>query len=539
MKKAILYIMACGLAPLMSAESVTIVHSQSGALASELSDCGVSAANITELTVTGDAVMTADDFAAIRSALAKSLKVLDLSGAAFEKNILPGTGVKTAGVLNNMAITECRLPETLTALSEGAFVKCASLQKVNIPEGVKIIPQYCFNKCAKLSDVILPEGLVRIDIYSFEGCTSLKITELPSTVITVSERAFNNSKVALTHLPEGFTAFAKYSFTNSDVTFTELPAAVTTLPEGVFLGTKVNFRTLPPQIKSVGARVFESVRTLTYFEITDVAGLSTTIPKAFFHIANDDVERTFVCRSATPPAATVSTTDNNGSFGKVAEFKNTTFMVPYTALEAYAAVEPYSTMNLQPISVAVNAPLIEYPANVMPEHINVSYVVGDIAHTDFSRNVIEGDGKLVVSFAGEAANNLYVDAVFCKPAVSALSDGDENVPDEWTQLYKCADPANSLLKTVEVPVTVNAAMGAHRIVIGEKGDTTGLDEITGKENTFSVSGNVIEVSDENARLYDTVGRVVAAARGGQISIAGLAHGIYMLQTGNSVKKVQL
>lgn len=152
----------------------------------------------------------------------------------------------------------------------------------------------------------------------------------------------------------------------------------------------------------------------------------------------------------TPPAATVSTTDANGSFGKVAEFKNTTFRVPLGALDAYAEVEPYSTMNLLPISVKVTAPEVEMPYNVAPEHIKVAYVVGDIEHSDFDKEVCEGEGKLVVSFADEADDYLYVSEIHGKKAVATMAEGEDE-KDAMTLLYACEEPKDNLKTRLRFP----------------------------------------------------------------------------------------
>lgn len=536
MKKTFLLIAAAGFAINTMAESVTLTHSEAGALASELNSCGVEVKSITELTVAGDAEMTAEDFAAIRSLMSATLQKLDISQAVFKNNTLPTGDKATAGILNNMAITECVLPETLTALSDGAFVKCAKLKSINIPEGVQVIPQYCFNKCTALSEISLPENLLRIMGFAFEGCTKLPFTELPSQLLSVSEKAFSGTNVAFKSLPETLTGngIGQLCFANSKVAFSELPAGLTTLQNGVFLGTQVKFTTLPGNITKVGTRVFENVRTLTYFEIPDCAGLWEKIPDSFFYIANDDVERTFVCRSMTPPAAKVSIKDASGTFGKVAEFTNTTFKVPYSAMEVYSTTEPYSTMNLLPISVKVAAPIVEYPENVSPEHIRIAYVVGDSVHTNLEDEVCEGSGILVVSFSEDADANLYVSEIRNHAAVNALSD---EIPEPTgTVLYSCDKPEDNLKKTVEIPVTVDASMGTHHIVIAHNSVSTSISEMSVAPG-YHRTGDNIELPEPGAELYDIAGVCVRRASGNRMCLTELPAGVYVLKTGNVRVKI--
>ena len=134
----------------VSAESVTIEHNTAGGLEAELNaaiaanDNLTSMADITDLTIIGEAVMNATDFAAIRKNLRPSLVNLDLSGAVFTNNKLPGGDYDKEGILQTMNVVSVKLPETLTGLSGGVFFKCRKLETVNLPDGIRSINQYCF-----------------------------------------------------------------------------------------------------------------------------------------------------------------------------------------------------------------------------------------------------------------------------------------------------------------------------------------------------------------------------------------------------------
>ncbi len=506
MKKLFLTMFALGAAVAVQAETVTIQHATAGAMADELAACGTATNAITELIVQGEAEVTADDFTAIRT-LAKTLKKLDLSGAVFANNTLPATDKPTAGVLNNMtAMTECVLPETLTALSKGAFVKCSKLEKINIPDGVAVIPAYCFNKCFVLSDITLPAELYHIQEYVFEQCGQLPFTELPEKMRFIGEKAFVSSNVAFTEFPETVESLGKYCFQNSKVAFYNFPPRMTALSDGAFYGTQVTFSTIPDHITKIGPSVFEAVKTMTYFEIPDVAGLWSAIPTKLFYIVDDSAERTFVCRSMTPPAVTYS-------FSKAEDNPNTTFKVPYKALDAYKAAAPYSAMNLQPITVPV-AITVECPEGVDESHVAVALVVEDVEHTDFTQEVIEGEGKLTVGFADEAAENLYVKTISrsITADVNLLADGN------WETIYSCDKPEDALKQAVEVPLTVDGNMGEYHVEIAThgSGDTAIRD--------------IQAASSEAGELYDMAGRRVYDAN-------GLKHGVYLLRTHETVVKI--
>lgn len=509
----------------LQAETVTIHHETEGAFATELAACGTPYASITELIIEGEAFMNKADMMEIKTRLANYLVKLDLSGASFENNTIPnGTAVHT-GVFRQMSkLKECVLPETLEHLGQGTFAVCAALEKINIPEGVQVIDQYLFTKCPKLHDITLPEGLVRIYGYAFQGCTSLPFTELPAGLLSISERAFQDSNVAFESLPETITDLGALCFASTNVSFSTLPAGLTAIADGAFYET----------------------HNINYFEIPDCANLWSKMPTRLFYAAKDAVERTFVCRSMTPPAATEASA--NGTFSNVADMPNTTVKVPYKAMDLYKETLPWSGMNVEAVTVPVMLTLEHAHSETVEDgHVNVSFVVEDVEHPHMAEEVIEGDGKLVISFSNDAHDALYVKEVRRKAAeVNLMADegeegdgeNDEEVEPapEWENIYTCADPANSMKQTVEIPVSVNADMGAHHVVIAAYTPTSIID-VNASVVDFKRVGNTIELTVAGAELFDTAGRRVAATAGTELSLAGLTNGIYILKVQEKTVKI--
>lgn len=521
MKKFFISCFAAAAASLtLQAETVTIHHETEGGFAAELANCGTAYASITELIIEGEAYMNKADMMEIKSRLQNYLVKLDLSGASFEKNAIPSNTPAYNGVLRQMnKLKECVLPENLEFIGQGTFAVCAALEKINIPEGVERIEQYAFNKCTKLHDIALPEGLLVIEGYVFEGCTSLPFTELPANLRTISENAFKDSNVAFTSLPESMEGLGKVCFAS----------------------TQLSLKTLPPKLKNLADGVFYEVHTITDFEIPE--NFWTKLPTRAFYIAGDKVVRTFTCRSMTPPSATEAS--NNGTFGNFADMPNTTVKVPYKAMDAYKATAPWSGMNVEYITVPVDLTVEHaHTQTVEPGHVTVSFIVEDVEHTDLNKEVMEGEGKMVISFSSEAHEALYVKEVRRNVGgVSTLSDeGEEEpieedeVPDGWESIYTCQDPANAKKQTVEIPMTIDANMGAHQVIIAAHADPTSIEEVA-TPATFKRIGNIIELSVEGAELYDAAGRVVAATDGNEISLTGLAKGIYILKTHETTTKI--
>ncbi len=176
---------------------------------------------------------------------------LPFVGASFEDEELSwfgyifGAGKYTAnntyvpGSLKTVTITE-----GLTAVYEGGFYNCPSLETIHLPhsitqignqafryttasytltnaiflldletatssyfvmpfssglrgeltlaDGIESIGPHMFSGCTNLTDIILPDGLVSIQDSAFSGCESLVAITIPDNVVTIGEEAFAN-----------------------------------------------------------------------------------------------------------------------------------------------------------------------------------------------------------------------------------------------------------------------------------------------------------------------------------------------------------
>ncbi|MBQ3489354.1 MAG: leucine-rich repeat domain-containing protein [Clostridia bacterium] len=83
------------------------------------------------------------------------------------------------------------IPETISMISEGAFMGDTSLKEVVIGPNVKIIGSGAFQYCTSLKKVTLSEGLEIIGSHAFASCERLTEIVLPSTVDTINECAFS------------------------------------------------------------------------------------------------------------------------------------------------------------------------------------------------------------------------------------------------------------------------------------------------------------------------------------------------------------
>lgn len=531
-----------------NAESVTINHQTAGALQAELdaaiasSETLTSYADITELTITGEAAMNATDFVAIRANLRPSLLSLDLSQATFTNNALPGGFYDKEGVLNKMNFTECKLPATLTQLSGGAFFECKLLESVNLPEGLRSIPQYCFSGCEKLNLESLPPQLTTVYADAFNLCKALTLSELPETVHTINGSAFNETAVTFSKLPSALKGpLGERAFRQAkNVTFSEIPEGVTVLKTSCFAGTQVSFKTFPNSITGIETCVLQSCKQVTEFTIPNVGTLWTKIPDGTFYV-NEAITRTFICRAPSAPVPTKVTGGNwDESFGRPAQCTNTTIKVLASAKDSYLATAPYSSMIIEELKTAVAEPVIEMPVGHDAANVSVKFVVNDVEHDSFGE-VLEGEGKFVVSFGDAAHEWLHVQEIsYVAPEVYAEGEEETGDADEETDpnvLYRVGNVSESLKKTIEVPVTVTPDMKPLHVTVGLADVITGVDRVNAPDAVVTRNGDIVNLTVPGATLYDLAGRMVLSTDTNTLDLGSVPAGVYVLRAGKKAVKI--
>lgn len=95
--------------------------------------------------------------------------------------------------LIDRSITELTIPDGVTSIGDGAFIRCAVLTSITIPDGVTSIGSNTFNFCVALTSIIIPESITSIGAQTFYGCSTLEsIVVRAATPPTIGSYAFNN-----------------------------------------------------------------------------------------------------------------------------------------------------------------------------------------------------------------------------------------------------------------------------------------------------------------------------------------------------------
>ena len=117
------------------------------------------------------------------------------NGAAADVTIpsrYQGKPVTTIGhaAFFNSAVTSVTIPDSVTSISDDAFVNCPQLTNISIPNSVTYIGFSAFNSCTSLKSITLPSSLSTIQSYAFCNCGNLETIRIPVSVTSIGNNAF-------------------------------------------------------------------------------------------------------------------------------------------------------------------------------------------------------------------------------------------------------------------------------------------------------------------------------------------------------------
>ena len=110
-------------------------------------------------------------------------------------------------------IESYEIPESVTAIEEGAFIRCEKLKSVTMKKGVKTIGGWAFAFCEDLKQINIPNGIKCISEYMFYFCESMSDIDLPDSITTIDVRAFSNCNgITQMTLPKNLKSIQNYAF---------------------------------------------------------------------------------------------------------------------------------------------------------------------------------------------------------------------------------------------------------------------------------------------------------------------------------------
>lgn len=126
-----------------------------------------------------------------------------------------GFTVETIGhaAFERSAVTSVTIPDSVTAIHDGAFANCSQLTNISIPNSVTSIGLSAFEHCTSLKSITLPSSLRNISMFLFHNCSQLTTIQIPDSVLSIQDYAFGNCiSLETIHIPVSVTSIGVYAF---------------------------------------------------------------------------------------------------------------------------------------------------------------------------------------------------------------------------------------------------------------------------------------------------------------------------------------
>ena len=115
--------------------------------------------------------------------------------------------------LTSKNLVSYSIPETVTSISNGAFLDCSSLNSVSIGENVTSIGDDAFKGCSNLNAITIPNNVTSIGSRAFYECTSLNSVSIGENVTSIGDEAFKGcSNLNTITIPYNVTVLGRYAF---------------------------------------------------------------------------------------------------------------------------------------------------------------------------------------------------------------------------------------------------------------------------------------------------------------------------------------
>lgn len=163
------------------------------------------------------------------------------------------------------------LLDTMTAIGDRAFEKCASLKEIRLPNKLTAIGYQAFENCAALESITIPDTVTKIGWNAFDGCTSLASVKLSEKLKTIPSNAFQGcSSLASIKLPQNLNDICTDAFSGSGLESVTIPASCTTIDNYAFAKCK-NLATVTFEqgVKKIGSYCFKGCTALENITIPD------------------------------------------------------------------------------------------------------------------------------------------------------------------------------------------------------------------------------------------------------------------------------
>lgn len=174
------------------------------------------------------------------------VEITECSSTASNVNIMPKIDGYTVTAIAEGAFAGCgslqsvTFPKNaeLTSIGAYAFAECTALKNVTLPNTVKDIPIGMFAYCTALESVTFGNETVSIGDEAFRGCSALKEIALPDTLTDIGDLVFYMcTELESVEIPESISALGGYDFAHCmSLESFHIAASLESLGDAPFMG---------------------------------------------------------------------------------------------------------------------------------------------------------------------------------------------------------------------------------------------------------------------------------------------------------------
>ena len=170
-----------------------------------------------------------------------------------------------SGAFNSAGILGIKLPNTLSLVTEKAFLYCTTLLEVYVGDRTTAIAPHAFEGCVALSFVKLNSGLTDIGRRAFSNCKMLEGITLNSGLISIGNGAFLMSGLKTVKISSSVKIIGAQSFTScSNLEKVIIEDGVQQIAEKAFEAcVSLKNVSIPASVNDVGLRAFNQCPNVT------------------------------------------------------------------------------------------------------------------------------------------------------------------------------------------------------------------------------------------------------------------------------------
>ena len=155
------------------------------------------------------------------------------------------------------------IPDSVSAIGDGAFSYCSSLTSLTIPDSVTSIGDDVFSYCSSLTSLTIPDLVTTIGDRAFSSCESLTSLTIPDSLSSIGSSAFSwcESLTSLT-IPNSVTSIGSSAFSwCKSLTSLTIPASVTSIGDSAFSHcSRLTLLTIPSSVTTIGSNPFVELK---------------------------------------------------------------------------------------------------------------------------------------------------------------------------------------------------------------------------------------------------------------------------------------